>query len=179
MAVTFFPDTTVVCNFAAVDRLDLFVDYLNGRGRIVEAVAYEISRSATILRALAALDVDSVFGAPIELDNDPARHAIEVSRTAVFGGMPSRPLEHLGESQTLYVLGARPEFSDSIWITDDKQANRLGQRRGFITRDTVHMLEELVANREISCSVAFDLTEVMWRQGRSLLSRPLAPSFFG
>ena len=31
-----FPDNTVLCNFAAVERLDLLRDWLRGRGRWTE-----------------------------------------------------------------------------------------------------------------------------------------------
>jgi len=34
-----FPDNTVLCNFAAVDRLDLLQAVLNGRGRWTPTVA--------------------------------------------------------------------------------------------------------------------------------------------
>ncbi|MGH3277686.1 MAG: hypothetical protein ACRDNW_00920 [Trebonia sp.] len=37
-----FPDNTVLCNFAAVNRLDLLKSVLGGRGRWTEAVAYEV-----------------------------------------------------------------------------------------------------------------------------------------
>ena len=47
-----FPDNTVLCNFAAVNRLDLIKSVLDGRGRWTEAVAYEASRSASKLPAL-------------------------------------------------------------------------------------------------------------------------------
>ena len=43
-----FPDNTVLCNFAAVNRLDLLNSVLNGRGRWTEAVAYETRRSTEI-----------------------------------------------------------------------------------------------------------------------------------
>jgi hypothetical protein len=50
-----FPDNTVLCNFAAVDRLDLLKAVLDGRGQWTEAVAYEASRSASALPALVGL----------------------------------------------------------------------------------------------------------------------------
>ncbi|WP_330237490.1 hypothetical protein [Streptomyces sp. NBC_00525] len=41
-----FPDNTVLCNFASIDRLDLLRTVLDGRGRRTEAVAYEARSSA-------------------------------------------------------------------------------------------------------------------------------------
>ena len=45
----------VLCDFAAVDRLDLLRSVLDGRGRWTEAVAYEARKSARYLPALAML----------------------------------------------------------------------------------------------------------------------------
>ena len=57
MTEAFFPDNTVLCNFAAVDRIDLLRSVLSEHGRWTEAVAYEASRSAAHLRSLASLAV--------------------------------------------------------------------------------------------------------------------------
>lgn len=38
MADPVFPDNTVLCNFAAIERLDLLIGWLRGRGRWTEAV---------------------------------------------------------------------------------------------------------------------------------------------
>lgn len=51
MATWVFPDNTVLCNFAAVSRLDLLKDWLRGRGRWCEAVAFEarvVQRPSTL-----------------------------------------------------------------------------------------------------------------------------------
>ena len=58
MTDAFFPDNTVLCNFGAVDRVDLLRSVLGERGRWTEAVAYEASRSAAHLRALTSLAAD-------------------------------------------------------------------------------------------------------------------------
>lgn len=52
-----FPDNTVLCNFAAVSRLDLLERILLGRGRWSEAVAYEAGRSSAYLPDLKTLPV--------------------------------------------------------------------------------------------------------------------------
>ena len=66
-----FPDNTVLCNFAAVDRLDLIKSVLNGRGRWTEAVAYEASRSASRLPALRGLVAEGWLDEPIEITKNP------------------------------------------------------------------------------------------------------------
>ena len=69
MAENLFPDNTVLCNFAAVDRLDLLKSVLGGRGRWTEAVAYEASRSAAKLPPLLRLPLEGWLDDPIEIAN--------------------------------------------------------------------------------------------------------------
>jgi hypothetical protein len=81
-----FPDNTVLCNFAAVDRLDLLRSVLAGRGRWTEAVAYEATRSASYVPALKGLLADCWLGEAIEISSEPDTRKIERIRRAVFGG---------------------------------------------------------------------------------------------
>ncbi len=81
-----FPDNTVLCNFAAVDRLDLLKSVLNGRGRWTEAVAYEASRSARMLCPLRDLAESGWLGEPLEIVDNSDVQTVERIRRAVFGG---------------------------------------------------------------------------------------------
>ena len=99
-----FPDNTVLCNFAAVDRLDLLKAVLGGRGRWTEAVAYEASSSARMLPALRGLAESGWLDEPIEIVDDSDVQAVERIRRAVFGGTEVKPLQHLGEAQTCRVI---------------------------------------------------------------------------
>ena len=86
-----FPDNTVLCNFAAVDRLDLLKAVLGGRGRWTEAVAYEAGSSARVLPALRGLGGSGWLDEPIEIVEDCDVLAIERIRRAVFGGTEDEP----------------------------------------------------------------------------------------
>lgn len=88
-----FPDNTVLCNFAAVDRLDLLRSVLDGRGRWTEAVAHEATMSTLHVPALAGLFKDCWLGEAIEISLEPDAREIERIRRAVFGGSDARPLE--------------------------------------------------------------------------------------
>src|SRR5713226_8544369 len=99
-----FPDNTVLCNFAAVERLDLLESVLGGRGRWTEAVAYEASRSARVLPALGGLVAGCWLGEAIEISDEPDVLQINQIRRAVFGGTDDKPLKHLGEAQTCFVI---------------------------------------------------------------------------
>lgn len=169
-----FPDTTVLCNFSAAGALDTFIAYAGHRGRVVEAVAYEIGRSAEYELGLQGLDVDAVFGSPIRIESESDVAAVEIVRTAVFGGSKREPLRHLGESQSIHVVATFPEFSGSVWVTDDHEAHTYAQRRGIVTRDTVDVCADLVARHELTADEAFDLLQRMLDTGRSLLKVPLS-----
>ena len=103
MTEPLFPDNTVLCNFAAVDRLDLLRSVLGGRGRWTEAVAYEASRSAAMLPPLLRLAGKDGW---TNRSRSPTRQTGEIERIrrAVFGGTDDQPLKHLGEAQTCYVI---------------------------------------------------------------------------
>ena len=60
-----FPDTTVLRNFAAVDRMQLLEDLLRGRGRWAEAIAAEVADVVGAFPCLRPLlDDDSWLDAP-------------------------------------------------------------------------------------------------------------------
>lgn len=172
MKLWWFPDNTVLCNFASVGRLDVLEKTLASQGRWVEAVAYEAHQSAAVLPALRAVLNDGWLGEPIEITGDNAVHAVDVLRRMVFGGHATDPRKHLGEAQTLYLLQNRTEFRGSIWITDDRDAYEYAQRQGILTRDTVAMMRHAVADAMISADEGFGLLHGMLAADRSLRSMP-------
>ncbi|MFC5823693.1 hypothetical protein [Nonomuraea insulae] len=117
-----FPDNTVLCNFAAVDSLALLQQILRERGRWTEAIAFEATRSARFYPDLGKVANDGWLGDPIEIDNPLEAGQVERIRRAVFGGSPREPLKHLGEAQTCHVIRHWEACSGSFWITDDRDA---------------------------------------------------------
>lgn len=114
MAEAIFPDTTVLGSFAAVHRLDLLKEFFGGRGRCVEAVAYEIERSAQHLPDLTDVVTRAWLGEPIEITSERGQLVVERLRRDVFGGTSAEPLKHLGEAQTSYRLQAMDEAGRSL-----------------------------------------------------------------
>lgn len=168
MIEAFFPDNTVLCNFAAVDRLDLLRSVLGERGRWMEAVAYEASRSARYLPGLAGLDSAGWLGDPVETSEDADVQAIERVRRAAFGGTDDKPLQHLGEAQTCYVIKNWAQFAGSWWITDDREALRYAKFQGITTKETVDLVSIAVVNGDITAHEAFALMKRMATCGRRL-----------
>lgn len=162
-----FPDNTVLCNFAAVNRLDLLEGWLRGRGRWAEAVAYESAQSAQVLPALDDLMVRKWLGEPIELDEEHAED-IERLRRVVFGGSLRKAREHLGEAQTCYLIDRVEEFRESWWITDDEDAYEYAVGRRITAYRTLDIMRHIVADQDIDAATAFTLMQSMAAAGRGL-----------
>lgn len=163
-----FPDNTVLCNFAAVERLDLLKSVLAGNGRWTEAVAYEASRSARVLPALEELIDVGWLGDAIEIDDESDAQQINRIRRAVFGGTTDQPLKHLGEAQTCFVIKNWSAFSGSWWISDDREALRYARMQGITTRETVDLVSTAVVNGDVGAKDAFELMQQMASKGRVL-----------
>jgi hypothetical protein len=64
MGYAVFPDNTVLCNFAAVSRLDLLRNWLRGRWRWCEAVAREAAQSSAFLPDLVNIGLRGGWATP-------------------------------------------------------------------------------------------------------------------
>lgn len=163
-----FPDNTVLCNFAAVDRLDLLGTVLDGCGRWTEAVAYEAAKSTRIFPGLGELAANRWLGEAIEIDDESEIQQINAIRRAVFGGTDDKPLKHLGEAQTCFVILKWSEFAGSWWISDDREALRYARLQGITTRETIDLVSTAVITGDIGARDGFDLMQQMADQGRHL-----------
>jgi hypothetical protein len=168
MTQLLFPDNTVLCNFAAVNRLDLLKSVLDGRGRWTGAVAYEASRSATVLSDLHQLASEGWLGDAIEVTDEADIQQINRIRRAVFGGVDDKPLQHLGEAETCYVIEHWPEFVGSWWISDDRDALDYARFRGITTRETLDLVSMAVLDGALAMREGFELLQKMSQKGRAL-----------
>ena len=168
MTTFLFPDNTVLCNFACVDRLDLLRILLDGRGRWTAAIAYELERSSWLLPALRSVITERWLDEPIEITEESEVERVHRMRRAVFGGGDDRPLEHLGEAETCFVLKEWAEFAGSWWISDDREALRHAQFQGITTRETLDLMIMAVVNGDLTDRAAYDLMLKMTDSGRTL-----------
>ena len=132
------PDTTALCCFAAVDRLDVVRTVLAGRGRWTEAVRFEVGRSAHHLPALADVEPDGWLG------------------------------RHLGEAQSIYLIQHRDEFSGAGWLSDDRDSLRYARGQGIEAADTMDVVRAAVGLGLLTPDDGFDLLRAMEREGRKL-----------
>ncbi|MFD3756760.1 hypothetical protein [Streptomyces sp. NPDC058622] len=161
-----FPDNTVLCNFAAVERLDLLSKVLDGRGRWTEAVAREARRSARLLPALQDLSWQGWLGDPIPIGNREDTDRILSIRTAVFGGAANRPSQHLGEAQTCHIIKNWAEFAESCWISDDRESLDYARREDIHTAETRDVVKWAVKAGLITAQDGFGLMQRMRDEGR-------------
>ena len=163
-----FPDNTVLCNFASVHRIDLLHDWLRGRGRWTEAVEDEARRSSTLLPGLTPLLQESWLGEPLAPETDEEDTAVLLTRRVVFGGREAEPTKHLGEAMTLVLIETREELRGSWWVTDDREAAEHADRKGITTRDTMHIMGELVSEGTLTAVDGFALMQTMRDRDRHM-----------
>ncbi|EKA62076.1 hypothetical protein B277_03440 [Janibacter hoylei PVAS-1] len=94
-------------------------------------------------------------------------------RVTVFGGTRVRPLQHLGEAQSCFLLTSDDQWSDSVWVTDDRDAFEFAQSRGILTRGTVELFRALVADGDLTPDGAFAvLQDIYAERGLRIPSSP-------
>jgi hypothetical protein len=172
VAPAVFPDNTVLINFGTVSRLDLLRDWLRGRGRWTQAVSDEAAASASHVQALLGLVEKGWLGSPIEIDQPAAIREVERLRRSVFGGAMSRPRQHLGESQTCYLLKFETAWSGSWWISDDVDSVEWARFQGITVRTTLDVIRELVADGDLTAAHGYRLLEQMVEAGRFNVAMP-------
>ena len=167
MSSAIFCDTTVLCNFAAIKRVDLLQLILRGRGRWTQAVAYEVEQSRGHLPDLARVLAGGWLGEPIEVaQDDTEAWQIERIRRSVFGGLADQPTKHLGEAETTFLIKNGPEFRSAWWVTDDRAALAYGRAQDLITLETVDLITDAVAMADLTQESAFELLVQMQAHGR-------------
>ncbi|KUJ68711.1 hypothetical protein ACZ90_17710 [Streptomyces albus subsp. albus] len=165
MSEFLFPDNTVLCNFAAVERLDLLREVLDGRGRWTQAVAREARKSEQWHPALQDLR-QGWLGEAIRVTDQVDRDNILHIRTAVFGGSSRRVLQHLGEAETCYVIKNWGKFAGSWWISDDRESLNYARREGIATAETRDVVRLAVRAGLTTAQGGFDLIQQMRDKGR-------------
>jgi hypothetical protein len=162
-------DACSIMNFAAVDRMGLFQTALRGRGRWTQAVEGEIRRHANTLefRRLSLLLNGRCFGEAIELDSDDDRNAVEDIRMAL-GGIPAKPLRHLGEAESIRAIQCRSDLAGAIFVTDDGDATYLARHRGIRVRDTRWLVTEAYSMGDLQCPEPYEILKMMREAERAV-----------
>ncbi|MEU7743547.1 hypothetical protein [Nonomuraea sp. NPDC049158] len=75
-------------------------------------------------------------------------------------------MKHLGEAQTCYLIVSRPEFNESFWISDDRDAADYARARGIVTRDTMDLVSEGIQDDCCKRDEGFKLLHCIAQAGR-------------
>jgi predicted nucleic acid-binding protein len=145
--VFFFPDNTVLNNFAIVRRMELLAELIGERGRWCATVAQECRKGAGYpgLEEMAA--ADGIFGDPIyPVGADRINIGLLRERMAEPGDNPTK---HLGEAETIIIIQSQG-FHGSFFVTDDVGAQREAKRANIPTVTTWQILRLLVRGRRLS-----------------------------
>ncbi|MEV7080330.1 hypothetical protein AB0N88_17650 [Streptomyces sp. NPDC093516] len=161
MSDILFPDNTVLCNFAAIERLDLLRAVLDGRGKWTAAVAREARKSAEKLPALHELRQQGWLGEAIRVTASNDRESVGHLRTAVFGGQADRNLQHLGEAETCHIIQHWPQFAGAWWISDDRSALEYAIRQGIMTAETLGIMQLAVKAGLVTAEDGYALMQKM------------------
>ncbi|MEV0793645.1 hypothetical protein [Kribbella sp. NPDC050459] len=135
----FFPDNTVLVNFATIGRVDLLEKLANSNGRWCLSVSRECAMSARIAGLEALSSVRQFLGEPLEptpaelLDTRVLR-----DRMAAPG---DRQTKHLGEAETITIVTSRDLRSKAIFVSDDTDALVHAVAQGIKVADTWDLLE--------------------------------------
>ncbi|SRR6266496_69494 len=121
MSVLFFPDNTVLINFATINRMDLLQAVLNGKGAWCATVADECRRSSQHDGLEDMTLASDIFGTPMYPEG--AEHVdIRVLRDQM-ARPGDGPRQHLGEAETIVIISRRQ--LTAYFVTDDREAARV------------------------------------------------------
>ena len=157
-------DNTVLCNFAAVGRLDLLEVILDGRGRLTAAVNQEMKRSVARVPGLVGAVSAPWLGEPLLVGEDHGN--VKVWRQGRLAGTKNDPLAHLGEAESCHVLEKWPELRDAWFATDDRRAVLVARKQGIVVGLTSDLLAMAARRHLITPSQALDLIVDMEQEGR-------------
>lgn len=174
MTIYWFPDNTVLCNFAAVNELLLLRRILDERGRWTDAVAQEAHKSTSTFPVLRSVREDGWLGEPIEVSKKNEVEEIHTIRRVVFGGGSDKPTQHLGEAQTCYIIRSWPNLAGSHWITDDRDAYDYARFQGITARRTADLMSEAIQCGYLTQQAAYEMMQKMVAADRGLWLPPSA-----
>lgn len=132
-----FPDTTVLVNFALINRMDLLKRLVRDHGAWCATVAQECSRSAAQPELVALAGAAELFGQPLVPETEAEHLDTRVMRLELAGPGDGK-FAHLGEAETIAIITRRG--IDAIFITDDNGATRLAQKYGVPHASTWSLL---------------------------------------
>jgi predicted nucleic acid-binding protein len=132
-----FPDTTVLVNFAIINRMDLLARLANGNGQWCATVATECAMWSTEPHLVTLRAAREIFGPPLRPTGPELQDTQALRYELARPGEP--PTRHLGEAETIAIVTRRQ--LRCFFATDDNEASRLAARNGVPVASTWSLLK--------------------------------------
>lgn len=143
----FVPDTTVVSNFALIDRMALLDEVVRDHGAWCATVASECAAGAQLAGLEQMAMAMSIFGSPLYPQG--AEHVdIRTLQEQMLKPGDDKMRAHLGEAETITIISSRG--LNAAFVTDDRDARRQAASRGIPVYTTWHILKLAVAAGKLS-----------------------------
>jgi predicted nucleic acid-binding protein len=147
-----FPDTTVLVNFALINRMDLLGKLLRDRGRWCLTVSQECESASRVEGRLELLLAKELLGVPWEPLT--AEEHIDIRDLRDLMARPGdNSRAHLGEAETIVLMESRTV--GAIFVTDDADAARQARYRGLTVVDTWDLIRLAVRQTMVDVDTAF------------------------
>jgi hypothetical protein len=175
-------DAVTLRHFGVIERMSVLEHRVDGypRPRWTETVRSEVLAGIDQPECLAVLAA-GFLGQPYEVPPEdlPAIMRLRIALRAATGDQDDDPTRDLGEAESIHIV----EKLNGAFVTDDAIAydfarRRIGSNRVF---DTVDLLREAVAYKELSSSEAQHIADAIRNSGRFLRSahpRTLTAEYF-
>jgi predicted nucleic acid-binding protein len=160
----FFPDNTVLINFAIIGRVDLLEKLANGNGRWCLSISQECAKSARVEGLESLNGVRAFLGRPLE--PTPAELLSTRILRDSMAAPGDRPTKHLGEAETITIVTSRDLQSTAIFISDDTGALIHAKAQGIRIADTWDLLDLAVRVDQISTEEHAQYTAALQAAGR-------------
>jgi len=175
VAKLFFADTTVLINFALLDRMDLLGRLSNGRAAWTAAIRRECRDSADVLDNDRLRRAGEIFGTPVRI-TDP-RTVRETLLLLDQLRTPHDPAEkHRGEAETIALIAV--EHVESLFVTDDADARTRAKERGIRSVSTCQLLRLAIRIGALTAHDAWAAVCDLRRRGRTLHDSPREESTY-
>lgn len=83
-------------------------------------------------------------------------------------GTSGRPLQHLGEAESIQAILTRTRLRGAVLLTDDYDATRLAGSRQVTVWDTAALLADAFQRGEVARPEAYELLQRMRQVGRGV-----------
>jgi hypothetical protein len=158
----FFPDNTVLNNFAIIHLMDELGDLIGDRGCWCATVAEECAKGARRPGLEDMAKADSIFGDPLYPDR------AELTDTQVIRDRMLKPgdrdTDHLGEAETIAIITRRQ--LKGFFVTDDRDAAREARAEGIKVVSTWDILRLMTRGERITVAQFHAHAEALTREKR-------------